>query len=84
MSDHCCPFMSKITLYNCKNVTVIWQDNKIPNEIPPTALLLRSTSQKFDSLRSLRMTPKIEIRIFCLIRIVLILFMRKFKRRGKL
>ena len=75
MSDHCCPFMSKFTLYNCKNATVIWRDNRIPNEIPPAALLLRSTSQKFDSLRSLRMTYKIEIRVFYLIRISLVLFL---------
>ena len=43
-----------------QKVTNVWQDNKIPNGIPPTAVLLRSflTLQNFGSLRSLRMTHR--------------------------
>ncbi len=45
-----------------RKVTNIWQDSKIPNEIPPLALLLRSflTSQKFGFgvPPSLRMTQR--------------------------
>ncbi len=54
---YCYLFVVNVTFYDAKKkVTITWQDSKIPNEIPLRAFAPLFAPQKFDSLRSLRMT----------------------------